>query len=72
MDQTAREKELMDQLAKRNKELHEFGKKLENEGHICVLYLETYPVQISWCKQKVCKNNSKFFTSSRCTEQNRT
>ena len=59
----------MDQIAERNEESQEFGKKLENEGHTCVLYLETYPVQISWCEQKVC-NNLKYFTSTGCEKHN--
>ena len=41
-------------MKKRNNEALEFGKKLENEGHTCVKYMETYPVQIYWCGNKQC------------------
>jgi len=41
-------------MKKKNNEALEFGKKLENEGHTCVKYMETYPVQIYWCGNKQC------------------
>ena len=41
-------------MKKRNNEALEFGKKLENEGHKCVKYMETYPIQIYWCGNKQC------------------
>jgi hypothetical protein len=46
--------------AKYNKEQQEFGKKLESEGHKCVLCYESYPVHIEWCKQTVCIGYNKY------------
>lgn len=31
--------------------------RLRNDGHKCMKTYETYPIQIRWCGQKVCKNN---------------
>lgn len=36
------------------KEMIEFANKLESQGHICVMYLESYPIQIGWCKNETC------------------
>lgn len=41
-------------IKKRNNEAYEFGKKLENQGHKCVVYKESYPVQIHWCGKEQC------------------
>jgi hypothetical protein len=44
-------------MAERNDMEMEFGDKLIKEGHTCVRHLESYPVQISWCRGTPCKNN---------------
>lgn len=36
------------------KEVIEFANKLESQGHVCVMYLESYPIQIGWCKNEIC------------------
>lgn len=63
-------------LEKRNKDAKEFGKKLENQGHTCVSYLESFPVQIQWCNQKVCtanniikNNNNKYMYLNQLNKQ---
>ncbi len=45
-------KEIREDMAKRNKEAIEFGESLKKDGHKCVMYLESYPVQIIWCNQE--------------------
>jgi hypothetical protein len=41
-------------MAIRNKEACDYALSLKAEGHTCVMYLERYPVQISWCNQETC------------------
>jgi hypothetical protein len=36
-----------------------FGKSLQEKGHTCVVYLESLPVQIRWCGEKVCMGRKK-------------
>lgn len=48
----------------RNQNAIEFGDKLMKDGHTCVMHLESYPVQISWCRENPCVNKSK------CSESN--
>lgn len=33
-------------------EAMEFANELKSNGHCCISYLETYPVQINWCGNK--------------------
>lgn len=57
--------EIHDKLAARNADRHEFGKKLVKAGHLCVRYLESYPVQIRWCgKTPCCRTKEECETSS--------
>lgn len=42
---------------KMNNEAIKLGKKLENAGHVCVVYLESYPMQIDYCGQEKCIKN---------------
>jgi hypothetical protein len=51
-------KELTD-MRKRNYEQEKFAKKLEKDGHTCIVYYESFPVQIGWCGEKICVNNKK-------------
>ena len=44
----------LDDMKERNNRAYEFAKELHNKGHRCVEYLESYPVQISWCQQEIC------------------
>jgi len=46
-----------EKLKKINDESMKFAEKLINDGHTCVRYLETYPVQIRWCGNTVCTGN---------------
>ena len=41
-------------VEKEDIEAEAFGKKLKDEGHKCVNYLQSYPVQISWCRNNPC------------------
>jgi hypothetical protein len=45
---------IWDDMDKRQAEEMAFAKKLESEGHTCVYYMESYPVQIGWCDSAVC------------------
>lgn len=33
---------------------NKFIKKLENEGHTCLVLIETEPIFIEWCRQEIC------------------
>lgn len=41
-------------MDKRNEELMKFAELLQKNGHKCVTFMESFPVQIGWCKQDVC------------------
>src|SRR3989338_185391 len=40
----------------RNKTAMEFAENLIKNGHNCVFYLMSYPVQIQWCHKDVCEH----------------
>jgi hypothetical protein len=35
----------------RNRKL---GTRLEEDGHKCVIFVESYPCKIDWCRQRTC------------------
>jgi hypothetical protein len=37
----------------------DYADKLRKEGHRCIRYIESYPVQLSWCQRTPCKNITK-------------
>lgn len=39
------------------KNMEDFEKQLRTEGHTCIQILESYPIQINWCKSNICKGN---------------
>ena len=43
-------------MDKRNDEAMNFAKELKDKGHNCIYYMESYPVQIGWCRQNICVN----------------
>jgi hypothetical protein len=47
------------QMKKRNDENEKFAEELIKNGHTCVYYMESYPVQIGWCRQEQCVNKCK-------------
>jgi len=46
-------------MYQRNAAAHKFAKKLIKQGHKCVVYMESYPVQIGWCGQCICKQSQR-------------
>ena len=56
-------KELRD-MAQRQRKQNRLLRKLARQGHTCVLVLETYPSQVSWCKEKKCTANTGVSSSS--------
>jgi len=43
-------------MAERQKEEEEFIKKLESDGHTCIMILESYPIQVRHCNRDTCVN----------------
>ena len=43
-----------DKMEEVNRKNEEFGQQLMQNGHTCVAYLESYPVQVCWCEQDTC------------------
>lgn len=41
-------------MNKRNIKAYELADSLKKQGHNCIMYLESYPVKISWCNQETC------------------
>lgn len=41
----------------RQKRQEEFVDELKQKGHTCIIYIETYPVSIGWCKQEICERS---------------
>jgi hypothetical protein len=50
---TSRE-DIWKDMQKQNDEIKCVIKELEAKGHKCVIVMESYPVQISWCKKEPC------------------
>jgi len=46
----------LNDMESRNNESLKFADKLKSQGHTCIQYLESYPVQIRWCGQDKCVN----------------
>jgi len=46
----------MNNMEKRNQETQEFANKLISQGHMCIEYLESYPIQIKWCGKNKCNH----------------
>lgn len=42
------------QMDEEQQKQEDFASELVNKGHHCVVTLESYPVQIQWCKQEPC------------------
>ncbi len=42
-----------------NHEQMEFAGKLADEGHKCISYTDSYPVEIGWCNETPCKDVSQ-------------
>jgi uncharacterized protein YegP (UPF0339 family) len=49
----------MDDMEKREREEGEFRNKLRNEGHTCIVTVETYPSRTTWCNKSPCVYNFK-------------
>ena len=41
-------------MEKRQKQQEEFARRLIENGHKCVYYMESYPVQVGWCGKEKC------------------
>ena len=65
------------QFLKNDKDIENTGKNLEKNGHKCVFYLRTFPLQVSWCGNEEkcelaeddCKEGilpKRFFKIKRC------
>ena len=51
------EKRIMRENAlKTNSKEMSLTKELEEKGHTCISYRETFPIQVSWREQEICKN----------------
>ncbi len=37
-----------------NQESYKFANLLKSQGHECIKYLESDPIQIKWCNQDIC------------------
>jgi hypothetical protein len=46
-----------DKRAKQGEDAKERGAELERQGHKCVRYLQSIPLQISWCMETPCKHS---------------
>jgi hypothetical protein len=51
-----RKSEEEENMRKISDEAEKFGFKLISKCHTCVVFVETYPLQIKWCEQNPCKN----------------
>ena len=45
-------------MKERDKKVKEEGYKLEEQGHTCIYYMESYPRQLGWCQQTPCKEST--------------
>jgi hypothetical protein len=52
------DKLMRDDMVMRDNEAMAFAKNLEAQGHTCVYYMESYPVQIGWCNNTICTHSS--------------
>jgi hypothetical protein len=48
------QKQINDDMKKRQKKQEVLLKKLEKEGHECITIQESYPMTVVWCGKKVC------------------
>jgi hypothetical protein len=44
-------------IERRQQEAMDFADFLKRNGHKCISYLESYPVQIKWCNRDKCTKN---------------
>lgn len=47
------------QMRKRDVEENEFRSSLKQQGHTCIVILESFPSQTRWCRQTPCANPYK-------------
>lgn len=47
------------QRAIRNKKGLDYADELRLQGHRCIRYVESYPVEVHWCQCTPCKNRKR-------------
>lgn len=53
MDITFKKTQEMD-FERSDRQAEEFIKKLKEQGHTCIIEIETFPVTVDWCEKEVC------------------
>lgn len=64
-DDVCREVEERKQMERANEKEMKRAHRLEKQGHTCVEILESFPVQIRWCRQPVCTEQRGFIQTVR-------